>query len=189
MPFKQWRKADSKHTHFVYFNQKTYEYKHFREKSTVWLAWVTKRLMPALFILEIITFAATLYNALAVDKFFLYTSPSEYTELVIGMLFFPLFVMWFKSVKQSGKPFLMWNMIITFYIIAETVYSFILYGNDMGIPIFNFRFLIMCAAVIIAVFHIVYCLKRLDFFRYTLDEMKTEVEAKRDTAYTGRFDE
>ena len=73
MPFKKLRKLDDKLTYFVYFNQKTYEYTHFREKKTVWLAWSTKRLLPALFIINLITFAATLYNALYVDKLFKYT--------------------------------------------------------------------------------------------------------------------
>ena len=86
-------------------------------------------------------------------------------------------------------PFLAWNIALPLFLSAQTVYLFMMYGWDLGIPILNVRFLIMTATVIMTVFHIVYCLVRKDFFRYTLDEMKSEVEAKRSTAYTGRFDE
>lgn len=189
MPFKKLRKLDDKLTYFVYFNQKTYEYTHFREKKTVWLAWSTKRLLPALFIINLITFAATLYNALYVDKLFKYTIPSEYTDLAFCIAWFPLYALWFRSIKKAGMPFLAWNIALPLFLSAQTVYLFMMYGWDLGIPILNVRFLIMTATVIMTVFHIVYCLVRKDFFRYTLDEMKSEVEAKRSTAYTGRFDE
>ncbi len=189
MPFKNLRKLDERLTYFVYFNQKTYEYTHFREKKTVWLAWSTKRLLPALFIINLISFISILWNVLFVDKLFRYTIPSEYTELVFSLAWFPLFIFWFKSIKKAGKPFLAWNIIIPLFISGQTVYSFLLYGWDLGIPILNLRFLVMTAAVTMTVFHLIYCLVRLDFFRYSLEEMREEVAAKRSTAYTGRFDD